>query len=94
MPRTSSGAKCALDSIIYFISSLHILFVCYYASPLILFSLLFLSYLLPYLSFPLRIEPLHFLAGCLKGRLNLAVVFCVYFVLQFLLIGKCVLLLC
>ena len=31
-----------------------------YASPLILFTLLSLAYLLPYLSFPLRIDPLRF----------------------------------
>ena len=37
-----------------------------YASPLIIFSSLFLTYLLPYLSFPLRIDPLHFQAGCHK----------------------------
>ena len=94
MPRTSSGAKCALDSIIFlFRRYIYCLFVIM-LRHLSFFSLLFLSYLLPYLSFFLRIEPLHFLAGCRKGRLNLAVVFCVYFVLQFLLIGKCVLLLC
>jgi len=43
-----------------------------YASPLILFPSLFLTYL-----FPLRIDPLHFQAGCRKRRLNLALVFCV-----------------
>ena len=31
-------------------------------------------------NFPLRIDPLHFQAGCCKRRLNLALVFCVYFV--------------
>ena len=46
-----------------------------YASPLILFSSLFPSYLLPYLSFPLRTDPLCFPAGCCKRRLNLALVF-------------------
>jgi len=35
----------------------------------------FLTYLLPWLSFPLRIEPLRFQAGCRKRRLNLALVF-------------------
>ena len=35
----------------------------------------FLTYLLPYLSFPLRIDPLRFQAGCCKRRLNLALVF-------------------
>jgi len=55
-----------------------------YASPLILFSSLFLTYLLPYLSFPLRTDPLRFQAGCRKRRLNLALVFlrlfCVYYI--------------
>jgi len=44
----------------------------------------FLTYLLPYLSFPLRIDPLRFQAGCRKRRLNLAVVFCVYIVLWYI----------
>jgi len=35
----------------------------------------FLTYLLPYLSFPLRIDPLRFQVGCCKRRLNLALVF-------------------
>ena len=52
-----------------------------YASSLILFSSLFLTYLLPYLSFPLRIYALRFQAICRKRQLNLALVFCVYFVL-------------
>ena len=47
-----------------------------YASPLILFYLyFFLTYILPYLSFSLRIDPLCFQAECRKRRLNLAVVF-------------------
>ena len=37
----------------------------------------FLTYLLPYLSFPLRIDLLRFQAGCHKRRLNLALAFCV-----------------
>ena len=37
-------------------------------------------YLSPYLSFPLRTDPLRFQAGCCRRRLNLALVFCVYFV--------------
>ena len=37
-----------------------------YASPLILFSSLFLTYLLPFVSFPLRIDPLRFHARCCK----------------------------
>ena len=47
------------------------------SSPIILFSSLF-PHLLPYLSFPLRIDLLHYQAGCRKRRLNLAYV---YFVL-------------
>jgi len=39
-----------------------------YASPLILFSAFFLTYLLPYLSFPLRINPLCFQAGVVRGN--------------------------
>jgi len=45
------------------------------------FSSLFLTYLLPYLSFSLRIYRLFFHAGCRKRRLNLALAFWVYFVL-------------
>jgi len=44
----------------------------------------FLTYLFPYLSIPLRIDTLRFQAGCRKRRLNLALVFCVYFVLQYI----------
>jgi len=43
--------------------------------PLILFSSFFLTYLLPYLSFPSRIDPLHFRPRCRKRQLNLAFVF-------------------
>ena len=62
-----------------------------YASPLVLFPSLFLTYLLPYLSFPLRItyhirlletvqpqlriDPLCFQARCRDRWLNLALVF-------------------
>jgi len=66
-----------------------------YTSPLIFFLHFFLSYLLPYLSFPLKIDPLYFQATCRKRRLNLGLVF--VFILccsTFLLIGECVLLLC
>jgi len=41
----------------------------------------FLTYLLPCLSVPLRMYPFRFWAGCRKWRLNLALGFCVYFVL-------------
>jgi len=37
----------------------------------------FLTYLLPYLSVPLRIDPLRFQSECPKRRLNPALVFCV-----------------
>jgi len=39
------------------------------------FLYFFLTYILPYLSFSLRIDPLCFQAECRKRRLNLAVVF-------------------
>ena len=61
-----------------------------YAFPLILFSSLF-PYPLSYFSFPLRIDPLRFWAGCLKRWLNLALVFRVILCCS---IGECVLLLC
>ena len=57
---------------------------CLLASPLTLYLHLFLTYHLPYLSFPLRTDPLRFQAGCRKRRLNLALVFlrlfCVYYI--------------
>ena len=70
----------------FLITALYCLLVISYASPLIVFSSLFLTYLLPYLSlsFPLRIDPLRFQAGGRKRRLNLALVFFVYFVLQYI----------
>ena len=50
-----------------------------FISPLVLFL-----YLSPqYLSFPLRIDPLCFQAGCRKKRLNLALVLCVCIVVHF-----------
>ena len=55
----------------------------------------FLTYLLRYLSFPLRIDPLRFQAECRKRRLNVALVF--VFILccsTFLFIGECMVLLC
>ena len=51
----------------------------------------FLTYLLPYLSVPLKIDPLRFQAECRKRWLNLALVFLCCS--TFLLIGECVLLL-
>ena len=63
----------------FLISALYILFACLYRmlSYLSFFHHFFLAYLLPYLSLPLRIDPLRFPAGCHKRRLNLALVFCV-----------------
>ena len=55
------------------INCLLVYIVCFPTYP---FSSLFL-----YLSFPLRMDPLRFQAGCCKRRLNLALAFCVYFVL-------------
>jgi len=49
--------------------------VCFLAYPFFTFSLLICSYL----SFPLRIDPLSFHAGCHKRRLNVALVFCLVF---------------
>ena len=47
--------------------------------PHLPFSLhFFLTYLLPYLSFPLRIDPLRLRDGCRRTRLNLALVFFVF----------------
>jgi len=79
----------------FLISALYtcILFTCSYrmlsSYPFLHF---FLTYLLPYLPFLFRIDPLHFQAGCLRRRLKLALVF--VFILccsTFLLIGECVL---
>ena len=54
---------------------------------------IFLTYLLPYLSCRLRIDPLHFQAGCRKRQLNLALVFFVFILCcsAFVLIGECML---
>jgi len=50
--------------------------VCFPTYP---FASLFLTYLLPYLSFPFKIDPLRFQAGCRKRRLNLTlVVLCLF----------------
>jgi len=81
-------ASCGLRGVMrpwfdfWFRRYIYILFVCLYRMlPRLFFLHIFLIYLLPYLSFPLRIDPLPFQAGCRKRRLNLALVFCVYFVL-------------
>ena len=56
---------------------MHCLLVYIVCSPTYPFFLFFLTYLLPYLSFPLRTDPLYFQARCRKRQLNLALVFCV-----------------
>jgi len=56
---------------------MHCLLVYIVCSPTYPFFLFFLTYLLPYLSFPLRTDPLCFQARCRKRQLNLALVFCV-----------------
>jgi len=71
------------------------MFACLYCTlPQFFFFLyFFLSDLLPYLSFPLRIHPFRFQAGCHKGWLNLGLVFFVFILCcnTFVLIGGCVL---
>jgi len=68
--RAGSGALCVLDSLFDFNAIYIVCLFISYAFPLILFSSLF-----PYLSFPLRIDPLCFQARCCKRRLNLGFVF-------------------
>ena len=78
-PCAGSEAYCVLDSIVPLLRFLiavlyiyiYILFACFYH----MFPHFFLTYLFPYLSFPLRIDPLRFQAGCCKRRLNVALVF-------------------
>ena len=57
---------------------IYILFACLYRifPHLSFFLHFFLTHLLLYLSFPLRIDPLHFQVGCRKRWLNLALFFC------------------
>ena len=50
---------------------------------------LFLTYLIPYISFPLTSHPLRFQAGCRKRRLNMALVFGSFCLVVHLLIGDC-----
>jgi len=72
--REGSGAYYTVDSIRLLV---HI--VCFPTDP---FSSLFLTYILPYVSFPLRIDPLRFRAGCRNRRVKPGFSFlCVYFVL-------------
>ena len=65
--------------------ALYILFACLCC----MLPRLFLTYLLPYLSFLLRIDPLHFEARSCRRWLNLALVFLCYS--TFLWIGECML---
>jgi len=76
------AAGCNAPLVRFFISALYCLlvYIVYFPTYSFFFTF-FLSYLLPYLSFPLKIDPLHFQAACRKRRLNLGLVFCIYFVL-------------
>ena len=69
----------------FWISALY-KFACLYRMlpHLSFFHHFFLSSLLPYLSFPLRIDPLHFQARCWERQLNLAFVFYTYLVLYYI----------
>ena len=82
-PPANSPAPCGLCNVplVWFlISAPYILFARLYRMlPNLLFFHFFLTYLLPYLSFHLRIDPLRVQAGCCKRRLYVASVFCVYF---------------
>ena len=72
--REGSGAYYTVDSI-----RLLVYIVCFPTDP---FSSLFLTYILPYVSFPLRLDPLRFRAGCRNRRVKPGFSFlCVYFVL-------------
>ena len=65
-----------------FLCCLLVYIVCFPTYPFFLHF--FLIYLLPYLSFPLRIDPLRFQAGCRKRRLNLALFrVCLFRVVRF-----------
>jgi len=68
----------------FLISALYIVCFLYRMLPhLSCFLHFFLTYRLPYLSFPQRIDPLHFQAGCRKRRLNLPLDFRVCVVVHF-----------
>ena len=66
--------------LIWFLMSALYFFACLYRTlPHLFFSLhFFLTYLLSYLSFPLRTDPISFQAGCRKRLLNLAFNFFVF----------------
>ena len=66
----------------WFRHCIYCLLVCVICFPTYPFSSLFLTYLLPYLSFTLRRDPLRFQARCHKRRLNPT--FFVYFVLWYI----------
>jgi len=75
-PCVGSGEHCGLDAFVDFGAVYIFGLFTSYASPLILISSLF-----PYLSFPLRIDPLHFHARSHKRRPNLGfLVALVYFI--------------
>ena len=80
----------------FWILARYILLACLYRTlPHLSFFLhVFLTYLLHYLTFRLRIDPFHFQAGYLKRRLNLALVLLFCIVVHFFLIGECMLLWC
>jgi len=67
----------------FLILALYTFFACLYRMlpHLSFFSSLFRYLSPPVLIFPFEIDPLRFHAGCRKRQLNLALVFCVYFVL-------------
>jgi len=76
------ASGCKVPLIRFLISALYGLLVHIICFPTHPFFHVFLTYLLPYLSFHLRIDPFRYQAGCHKRRLNLALVFCIYFVLS------------
>ena len=73
----------------FLILVLYILFACLYRmfSHLSFFLQFFNTYLLPYSTFPLRIDPLHFQAGCRKRRLNMALAFSCLFCFVYISFG-------
>jgi len=80
------------------ILALYILFACLYRMlpHISFFSSLFPYFLLIYLSFPLRIDPPPFQAGCHNRQAKPGFIFSgfVLYCRTILLIGECVLLLC
>ena len=83
-----SVAPCGLRGImrpwLNFLFQCYILFACLYRRlpHLFFFSSLFLTYLLPYSSFPLRIDPLCFQTRCRNGRLNMVSFLCLFCVVM------------